>query len=231
MVPPNLRNMNPEPSATPPVSPRIDDAMAELVIVLDDERSIRDGLERLLTGRGFRVRLHATPEDFFRAGLPDEPACLLLDNQLGDGMTGVGVHAELQRLGWNLPTVFVTGNWNVKGVVHAIRTGADDFLTKPYDPEELVTAVTQALQRALAQRRDQSQTAAVRARVATLTPRECDIVRLILDGSINKEIADHLDISVVTVKVYRGRAMRKLNAGNVAELVRIATLAGLTSTK
>jgi len=223
--------MKPKPSAIPPDSYRVNGTSAELVVILDDERSILDGLERLLTGRGFRVRLHATPEDFFHAGLPEEPACLLLDNQLGDGMTGVEVHAELLRLGWDLPTVFVTGHWNIKSVVHAIRTGADGFLTKPYDPEDLVAAVAQALQRALTQRRDGLQACAARARAATLTPREREIVCLVLNGSINKEIADRLDISLVTVKVHRGRAMRKLGAGNVAELVRIASLAGLAPAK
>jgi len=202
-----------------------------LVLVVDDDRSILTSLEHLLTGRGFRVRLHATAEDFFHVGLPEGPACLLLDNQLGDGMTGVEVHAELQRLGWDLPTVFVTGHWSTKSVVHAMRTGADDFLTKPYDPEDLVAAVTKAMQRAITQRRDGLQVNAARARAATLTKREIDIVRLLLAGSINKEIADQLDISVVTVKVHRGRAMRKLVAGNVAELVRIATLAGLVPAK
>ena len=202
-----------------------------LVLVLDDDPSILAGLERLLTGCGFRVRLHATPEDFFSAGLPEEPACLLLDNQLGDGMTGVEVHAELQRLGWDLPTVFVTAHWDVRSIVHAMRTGADDFLTKPYNPAELVASVTQAMQRAFTQRRDGLQVNAARARVATLTAREIEIVRFILRGFINKEIADQLDISLVTVKVHRGRAMHKLGAGNAAELARIAALAGLTPAK
>ena len=155
------------------------------------------------------------------------PACLILDNQLGNGLTGVEVHEELLRRGWNLPTVFVTAHWNVQMVVNVIREGADGFLTKPYDPAELVVAVAQALQRARDQQRDELQGAAVRARAATLTSREREIVRLVVAGTLNKQIAEQLEISIVTVKVHRGRAMRKLGANNSAQLAHFAALAGL----
>ena len=225
--------MKPEPSD--PLSDRChkDDVIAavvqtdHLVVILDDDFSVLASLERLLTGRGFRVRLHASPEEFFQAGLPEQPACLLLDNQLGDGMSGVEVHAEIARRGWELPTVFVTAHWNVQSVVHAMRTGADGYLTKPYNPVELMDAVARALQRAIAHRRTGLQSATALARVASLTTREREIVRLVLTGSINKEIADRLNLSLVTVKVHRGRAMRKLGAGNAVELARIAALAGV----
>ena len=115
-----------------------------VVLVLDDDPSILSGLERLLTAHGYSVRLHSEPDDFFHVGMPEVPACLLLDNQLGDGMTGVQVHAELQRRGWNIPTVFVTAHWNVQTVVNAMRDGADGFLTKPYNPADLLDAVAQA---------------------------------------------------------------------------------------
>ena len=198
-----------------------------LVLVLDDDQSILTGLERLLTTHGYRVRLHAESDDFFRAGLPKVPACLLLDNQLGHGMTGVQVHAELHRRGWNLPTVFVTAHWNVQTVVNVMRAGADGFLTKPYNPHDLLDAVEQALHRARSQQRDTLLTANVRARAATLTAREREIVRLIVAGLLNKQIADQLDLALVTVKVHRGRAMRKLGAGNPAELAHAAALAGI----
>lgn len=198
------------------------------VLVLDDDRSILTGLERLLTAHRYQVRLFSEPDDFFRAGLPRVPACLLLDNQLGNGMTGVQVHAEMQRRGWIIPTVFVTAHWNVQSVVTAMRAGADGFLTKPYDPVELVEAVAQALQRARTLHRDGLLAADARARVASLTAREREIVSCVIAGLLNKEIADQLDIALVTVKVHRGRAMRKLGAGNPAELARIATLAGIS---
>ena len=214
---------------------KVEDAVAErivhgehAVLVLDDDPSILRSLERLLTLHGYRVRLHQDPEDFFRAGLPSVPACLILDNQLGKGRTGVEVHAELLRRGWEIPTVFVTAHWNVQMVVNVIREGADGFLTKPYDPAELVVAVAHALQRSRSQQREELQAAAVRVRAAALTAREREIVRLVVAGLLNKEIADQLDIAVVTVKLHRGRAMHKLSAGNPAELARIAALAGIT---
>ena len=197
------------------------------VLVLDDDASILSGLERLLTAHGYSVRLHAEPDDFFRAGLPKVPACLLLDNQLGHGRTGIEVHAEMQRRGWNIPTVFVTAHWDVQTVVRTMRAGADDFLAKPYDPKVLLAAVTQALQRARTNHQNGLQAAEARTKAASLTAREREIVRLIVSGLLNKEIADQLALALVTVKVHRGRAMRKLGAGNPAELARLAALADI----
>lgn len=198
-----------------------------VVLVLDDDLSIVTSLERLLTQNGYRVLGHTRPEDFFGAGLPSVPACLLLDNQLGDGMSGVEVYAELQRRGWNLPTVFVTAHWDVQVVVDAIRAGADGFLTKPYKPAHLLDAVAQALQRSRVQRHDVLQVAVARSLIASLTHREREIVCLVISGLLNKQIADQLGISLVTVKIHRGRAMRKLDVVNTAGLVRLASLAGL----
>ncbi len=198
-----------------------------MVLVLDDDQAILRGLQRLLTAHGYCVRVHSEPDDFFRAGMPTVPSCLILDNQLGNCMTGVEVHAELQRRAWDIPTVFVTAHWNVQSVVDAMRAGADGYLTKPYDPEALVAAVAQALQRGLAQRKDGQLAAEARARAALLTPREREIVQFVIAGLINKEIADRLNLAVITVKIHRGQAMRKLHAGNPAELARLAVLAGI----
>ena len=198
----------------------------QIVLVLDDDLAILRGLERLLTAHGYRVRLHSEAEDFFRAGLPAVPACLILDNQLGNGTTGVEVHAELQRRAWDIPTVFVTAHWNVQSVVDAMRAGADGFLTKPYEPQELVDAVAQALLRVRTKRLDEVLIAQVRTKAASLTTREREIVQLVIAGLLNKEIADRLNLALVTVKIHRGRAMRKLGAGNPAELARLAVLAG-----
>jgi FixJ family two-component response regulator len=198
------------------------------VLVLDDDTSILSSLERLLMAHGYSVRLHAEPEQFFRAGEPLVPACLLLDNQLGHGRTGVEVHAEMQRRGWDIPTVFVTAHWDVQTVVQAMRAGADDFIAKPYDPAELMAAVARALQRARNNQRKGLLATEIRAKAACLSPRERDIVRLVVTGLLNKEIADQLKLAVVTVKVHRGRAMRKLGAGNPADLARLAALAGIT---
>ena len=198
-----------------------------LVLALDDEPAVLTSLGRLLTVRGHPVRLHADPEDLFRAGPPAVPACLLLDQQLGEGSTGVEVHAEMKRLGWDVPTIFLTAHWNVQLVVDAMRHGADGFLTKPYDPEELLREIAKALDRSRSLIRAGVKLADLRLRAESLTPRERSIVTLVIGGLLNKEIADRLKLAVVTIKVHRGRAMCKLGAGNPAELVKLATMAGI----
>ena len=193
---------------------------AHQVMVLDDDKSVLVSLERLLEANGFSVRTHLSPEEFFRSGLPAVPACLLLDQHLGP-TKGTDVHAEMQRLGWNVPTVFLTADWDTHTVVRAMRNGADDYLTKPFDPDELLRAVKRCLERAAQTLVADESLAKIRARVASLTPREREIVGHVVSGMLNKQIADLLDLALVTVKVHRGRAMRKLGARNPAELARI----------
>ena len=197
------------------------------VLVLDDELSVRTALERLLKAHGIRVRLHAGPDELFEAGLPAVPSCLLLDHSLGGGVTGTDVHEELQRRGWDIPTVFLTAHWSVQSVVSAMRAGADGFLTKPYDPDELLKAVASALEQSAANRQARLKFAELQAKAATLTARELEIVRLVVAGLLNKQIASELDLAVITVKVHRGHAMRKLGAQTAAELAHIAALAGI----
>lgn len=199
-----------------------------MVLVLDDDPALVGSVERLLNGQGFQVRAHTESDDFFQAGIPTIPACLLLDNHLGDGITGVQVHEEILRRGWFIPTVFLTGSWDVQTVVKVMRAGADGFLTKPFDPKELVAEVARALRRSVDGMRERSKTEAIRARAATLTRRERMVVALVIEGLLNKEIASQLGIAVVTVKVHRARAMEKLGAGNPAELTHLAALAGIT---
>lgn len=199
------------------------------VLVLDDDPSVLASLERLLSTMGYRVRLHSTPDDFFRAGFPKFPACLLLDNHLGEGMTGVEVHAEIIRRGWKLPTVFLTAHWNVQSVVKAMRDGADGFVTKPVDTKELLDAVRTAFRNVRIRAVEELLDDEIRSRAASLTKRELEIVRLVVKGLLNKEIADQLGLAVVTVKLHRGRAMKKLGAGNPYELARFASLLGLCS--
>jgi len=199
---------------------------AHQVMVLDDDKAVLVSLERLLEANGFSVRTHLTPEEFFRSGLPTVPACLLLDQHLGPAK-GTDVHAEMQRLGWNIPTVFLTADWDTHTVVRAMRNGADDYLTKPFDPDELLRAVKRCLERAAETLVADESQARIRARVASLTPREREIVGHVVSGMLNKQIADLLDLALVTVKVHRGRAMRKLGARNPAELAHIIANTGL----
>lgn len=199
----------------------------QTVLVLDDDPSIRNSLKKLLTANGFNVRSHAEPDHLFAAGPPQGTACLLLDHQLGNGVTGVQVHQQMLERGWDLPTIFLTAHWNVHSVVSAMRAGADGFLAKPFDPVELIKAVEDALRRACARLRNHDEIADAHARMATLTVREREVVGLVTTGLLNKEIADRLSLAIVTVKVHRSRAMQKLNAGNPAELAKIATLAAM----
>lgn len=194
--------------------------------MLDDDQAIRCSLEALLTARGYGFRAYAAPEDLFHSGQPSDPACLLLDHQLGNGVNGVQVYQKMREMGWDMPTIFLTAHWNVQSVVTAIRAGLDGFLAKPFDPEELIKTVDYALLRAVDLTRKRNEVSNARGRMATLTPREREIVGLVTRGLLNKEIADQLSLALVTVKVHRGRAMKKLGAGNPAELARIVMLAG-----
>lgn len=197
------------------------------VIVLDDDPAILAGLEPLLTLSGFKVRLHSVPGDFFEAGAPSGPACLLLDIHLGAGASGVTIFQQILERGWFIPTIFLTGIWDAQLVVRTMRAGADGFLTKPYDPNQLIAEVNLALQRSMAGISHQTMEAEARARSATLTRREREIVILVAKGLLNKEIADQLGLALITVKVHRARAMHKMGAGNPAELAHAAALGNL----
>jgi FixJ family two-component response regulator len=198
-----------------------------VVMALDDEPKVLDSVQRLLTGRGFCVRVHDNSESMFEAGPPAVPSCLLLDHQLGNGVTGLNVQAEMQSRGWEMPIVFLTGDWSARSIVSAMRAGAFGFLTKPYAPDELVQEVGRALAHARDTHESGAERAELRARTASLTPHERAIVAQVTAGYLNKEIADNLKLALVTVKVYRGSAMKKLGAGNAAELARLAALAGI----
>jgi FixJ family two-component response regulator len=201
-------------------------ALRPTVVLLDDDPSVLRSLGRLMGTRGYRVRSHVEAGELFQAGPPAGPACLLLDQNLG-ATTGLDVHAELRRRGWNLPTVFLTAQADTACVVAAVRGGADDFITKPYHPSELLAAVARALDHSERVLEENRSAAEVKSRAARLTQRERTIVSLVLAGLLNKQIAEHLGIALVTVKVHRGRAMRKLGARNAADLARLASLAGI----
>lgn len=198
------------------------------VLVLDDDGSILKSLERLLTLQGFKVRTYSTAADFFAGGPPPGLSCLLLDQELG-ASTGNDVCREMKRRGWKIPIVFLTADTDIHSVVQAMRTGADDYLTKPYDPDELLAATMRALEHSSVEAQGDIQLHELCSRAARLTAREKVIVSMVVAGMLNKQIADHLKLALVTVKVHRGRAMRKLGARNAAELARLAAIAGIVS--
>jgi FixJ family two-component response regulator len=199
-----------------------------IVFVIDDDESVRRGLERLLRSVGLEVEAFASSREFIARPLPDRPACVVLDLRL-PGASGLEVQETLARAGREIPIIFISGYADVASSVRALKAGAIDFLQKPFSDQALLDIVHEALGRSRESRRHHAELAAIRTRFDTLTPRERDVLRLVLLGLLNKQIAAELGISEKTVKFHRGRVMEKTQAGSVAELVRQAEKLGPSS--
>jgi FixJ family two-component response regulator len=197
-----------------------------VVFVVDDDPSMRRSLETLLRSVGHDVRLFSSAQEFMQAERPDAAGCLVLDVRL-PGMSGLAFQQELAKAGVALPVIFITGHGDVPMSVRAMKAGAAEFLTKPFDDQVLLDAVHAARERDRARRRDAASLAALKARYHELTERERQVMNLVVAGRVNKQIAAELGLSVVTVKVHRGQVMRKMLAKSVAELVRMADRLGL----
>ena len=196
-----------------------------VVFVVDDDPSMRRALDTLLRSVGVDVQLFSSADEFMRATRPDAPGCIVLDIRL-PGMSGLAFQQELAQAGVMLPVIFITGHGDVPMTVRAMKAGAVEFLTKPFDDQVLLDAVHAAIGRDRARRRDAANLAALKARYHELTERETQVMRLVVTGRVNKQIAAELGLSVVTVKVHRGQVMRKMLAKSVAELVRMADRLG-----
>ena len=192
-----------------------------VVFVIDDDPSMRGALEDLVVSVGLQVRPFASPQDFLQSKLPDAPGCLVLDVRL-PGMSGLTFQKELARLGVTLPVIFITGHGDIPMSVRAMKAGAVEFLTKPFHDQELLDAIHTAIERDRERRREAVLVAELRERYATLTERERQIMTLVVVGRANKQIAAELTLSEMTVKVHRGQVMRKMQAGSLPELVRMA---------
>ena len=192
-----------------------------VVFVVDDDPSMRRSLETLLRSVGLDVRLFSSAQEFMQARRPDAPGCLVLDVRL-PGMSGLAFQEELAKTGVALPVIFITGHGDVPMTVRAMKAGAVEFLTKPFDDQVLLDAIHAAIERDRARRRDAASRAALMARYHQLTERERQVMKLVVTGRVNKQIAADLGLSLVTVKVHRGQVMRKMLAKSVAELVRMA---------
>jgi FixJ family two-component response regulator len=191
-----------------------------VVFVIDDDESIRRSLSRLLRAAGWWVETFPSARAFLDYAAPDRPACLILDLQL-PGPSGLDLQATLGATGRMLPIVFITGHGDVPSSVRAMKGGAVDFLQKPFDAEELLGCVARALARSQEQRAEHAERRVLEGRFEMLTPRERDVLRLVVTGKLNKQIAGDLGIAEKTIKVHRGRVMAKMKAGSVAELVRM----------
>jgi FixJ family two-component response regulator len=197
-----------------------------VVFVIDDDASMRRALENLVSSVGLEARVFTAPQEFLSAQRPDAPGCLVLDVRL-PGMSGLAFQQELAKLGIPLPIVFITGHGDVPMTVRAMKAGAVEFLTKPFDEQVLLDAIHAAIERDRTRRRDAAGAAELQARYRELTERERQVMALVAAGRANKQVAAELGISVVTVKVHRGQVMHKMRAKSVAELVRIADKLGV----
>ena len=199
------------------------------VFVIDDDARMRAALERLLKSVGLHAESFATPQDFLRHKLPDVASCLVLDVRL-PGMSGLEVQRKLNEMGVSIPIIFITGHGDIPMTVEAMKSGAVEFLTKPFRDQDLVDAIQQALKRDDELRQQQAEIAQLRERYEKLTARERDVMRLVVSGMLTKQIASTLALSEVTATVHRGHVMRKMHANSPAELGRIAEKLKLPTT-
>jgi len=203
-------------------------ASAPTVFVIDDDVSVRESIQDLLESSGLHSESFATAEEFLRSELPDGPRCLVLDVKL-PGVSGLDFQRRLIEAGFQIPIIFITGHGDIPMTVKAMKSGAVEFLTKPFRDRDLLGAIRQALDRDQATRRERIELAELRKRYETLTAREHEVMSLVVSGMLNKQIAAELGNSEVTVKIQRGRMMKKMKAGSLAELVKMAGLLGVPS--
>jgi len=198
-------------------------AATPIVFVVDDDVSVRESLRDLLESVGLRVEVFESADAFLASRLPDVASCLVLDVRL-PGRSGLEFQAELTKAGISLPIIFITGHGDIPMSVRAMKSGAVEFLTKPFRDQDLLEAVRAAIDRDRARREQESSIATLKTRFASLTAREIEIIGYVSAGFLNKQIAAEMGISEVTVKVHRRNIMKKMNARSLAELVRMADL-------
>jgi FixJ family two-component response regulator len=194
-----------------------------LVLVVDDDESVRRSLRWLLLSAGYQVATFDSGTDFLEHGTSSQAACLLLDVRMPD-MTGLEVKESLARSGRDIVTVFITGNDDVATGVQAMKNGAEDFLLKPFEEATVLDAVRRAIKRERVSDTQRRQVADIKALYDTLTPREHEVCHRVVAGRLNKQIAAELGMCEQTVKVHRSRVMRKMQAGSLADLVRAVDL-------
>jgi FixJ family two-component response regulator len=195
-----------------------------IVFVVDDDESVRKSLGGLIRSAGLKVETFASAQQFLaspRPGRVDVPSCLVLDVRM-PGLTGLDLQKQMTEAKIEIPIIFITGHGDVPTSVRAMKAGAVEFLTKPFRDQDLLDAIQDAIERNRIARRQQTEVAELRRRYESLTPREQEVMELVVSGRLNKQIAAELGISESTVKIHRGQVMEKMRAESLADLVRIS---------
>jgi FixJ family two-component response regulator len=201
-----------------------------VIAIVDDDPSAREGLQALIESAGWRAKTFASAQEFLAHLTAEAPSCLVLDLHM-PGLSGLDLQKRMAEVGLDIPIVFLTGHGNIPASVKAMKAGAVEFLTKPFDEQELLQAIQEAIERDRRTRQQHAELRELRDRYESLTAREREVMQQVVSGLLNKQIAAELNITEFTVKIHRGHVMRKMRADSLADLVRMAESLGIRSLK